>query len=101
CADLFAQRKPNRLSRRITRSCPCGARLLALTLHGGREAFGIDADSARLERILGEIERKAVGVVERKHRLPLEPVARLQRAALRIENGNAALERIAEARFLQ
>src|SRR5262249_50375867 len=64
-AGLSAQGKPPRLGGGVARAGPGGARLLALALHRGVEAFGIDADAARLERILGKVERKAVGIVER------------------------------------
>ena len=62
---------------------------------------GVDRDAARLERVLGEIERKAVGVVERERGLALEPVAALERAGLLVEDGKPALERLAEAGFLE
>ena len=44
------------------------------------KAAMIDADAARPQRILGEIERKAVGVVEREGDLALELVALLERS---------------------
>ena len=98
---LLAQAEPHRLGRRIARAGPGGARLLALALHGGVEAFGVDGDAARLERVLGQVERKAVGVVERERGLALEPVAALEAAALLVEDGEAALERLAEAGLLE
>src|SRR5262245_18386977 len=65
-AGFFAQAEPHRLGGSVARAGPGGARLFSLALHGGVEAFGIDGDTARLERVLGEIEWKPVGVVERK-----------------------------------
>ena len=65
-ADLVAQRKPERVGLRFARARPRGARELALPRHRGVEGGGVDADAARLERVLGEVEREAVGVVKRE-----------------------------------
>src|SRR5581483_9923935 len=71
-AAFFAQRKPDRLGRGFAGAGPGGARLLALALHRGVEAVDVDADAARLQRVLREVEREAVGVVERERGLALE-----------------------------
>src|SRR5262249_24397406 len=100
-ADLFAQREPHRIGSRLARARPGGARLLALALHGGVEAFELDADAARALRMLGEVERKAVGVVERERDLAGKIVAARERAARLVENREPALERLAEAALLE
>ncbi len=53
------------------------------------------------QRVLGEIEREAIGVVKRKRGDAVEHVALLERLARLIEDGQAALERVAEAGFLE
>ena len=54
-----------------------------------------------LQRVLREVERKAVGVVERERGLALELVALLEAAALLVEDRKPALQRLAEARLLE
>ena len=78
-----------------------GARLLALALHGVVETRQIDADAARAQRVLRQVERKAIGVVEREGGLAVEHGAFLQAGALLVEDGEAARERGAEARLFQ
>ena len=63
-AQPFAELEPDRLGLRLAGARPAGARLLLLAFHGAREAGRVDGDAARLERVLGEVEREAVGVVE-------------------------------------
>ena len=53
------------------------------------------------QRILGEIERKAEGVVERERGLALEIVAALERLGLLVEDRQAALQGLAEARLFE
>ena len=100
-AELLAQRKPDLLRRDVTRAGPCGARLGALLVHRVGEGRDIDADAARAQRILGEVERKAIGVVQRERGLAVEHVAFLEIAALVVEDRQALGQRLAEAGFLQ
>ena len=65
------------------------------------KAGEIDADAARPQRVLGEIERKPESVVKREGDLALEPVALLERSGLFIQDGKTALERLAKARLLE
>ena len=53
------------------------------------------------QRVLGEIERKAIGVVERERGLTLEPIALPEAATLLVEDGEPALQRLAKASFLE
>src|SRR4029077_9883971 len=87
--------------RRFAGAGPRRSRLFALALHGVGERGEIDTDAARLERVLGEIERKAVRVVEREGCDTVEHGAALEPFALLVEDRKAALERAAEARLLK
>jgi len=65
---------------------PRGTRLVAQALHRGVEGVGVDRDAARAQRILGEIERESVGVVEREGGLAGEPVAARQRCGFLVQD---------------
>ena len=58
----------------------------ALLLHGVGERRDVDADAARPQRVLGEVERKAVGVVQRERGHAVEHVAFLERLARLVED---------------
>src|SRR6202008_3015263 len=58
CAELLAQREPDALRRGLAASGPSRARFLALPIHRVSERRLIHADAARLQRVLGEVERK-------------------------------------------
>ena len=73
----------------------------ALPVHRVSEGGDVDADAARLQRVLGEIERKAIGVVQRERGVAVEHVALLQGRALLVEDGKPALQRLAETGLLQ
>ena len=88
-AEFLAQRKPDVLGGGIAASGPGRARLLALPVHRVGEGGDIDADAARFQRVLGEIERKAVGVVQRERGIAVEHVALLQGRALLVEDRQA------------
>src|SRR5690606_18038414 len=60
-ADAVADREPDGLGRGLAGAGPIGAGLGLLALHGGGEAIGIDGDAALAQRVLGQVERKAVG----------------------------------------
>src|SRR5262249_58505684 len=92
---------PPRLGRGIAGARPRSARLLALAFHRCVEGVGIDGDAARLERVLRQVERKAIGVVERERGLAVEPIALLEAPRLLVEDREPALERLAEAGLLE
>src|SRR4029450_444223 len=100
-AGFFAQAEPHRLGGGVARAGPGGARLLALALHRGVERIGIDGDAARLERILGEVERKAVGIVEREGGFAGKLRAAPQFLAALLEQRKPARERLAKSRLLE
>src|SRR4029077_7916809 len=97
---FFAQAKPDVLACGIARARPGRASLFALAVHGVGEGRLIDADPARFERSLGQIEREAVSVIERKGGVAIEHVALLQARALLIEDGKPAFQRLAGGRLL-
>ena len=76
-----------------------GARLFALLLHGGFEAVQVDLNLALAADVGGEIDRKAVGVVQREEHLAIERAARRQAAERPFENFHAVLKGFAEALF--
>ncbi len=79
-AEFLAQREPDILGRCLAGAGPCRARLFALPVHRVGEGGDVDADAARFQRVLGEIERKAVGVVQRERGVAVEHVAFFQPA---------------------
>ena len=100
-AELFAQRKPDVLARGIAGARPRRARLGLLLFHRVGERRLVDADAARLQRVLRQVEREAIGVVQRERGIAVEHVALLQASALLVEDRQAALQRLAEARLFQ
>ena len=100
-ADLLAQGEPHRFGRGLAGARPRGARHFALALHRHVEAVEVDGDAARPERILGEVERKAVSVVERESHFALEVVAAPEIRGRLVEDRQSALQGLAEAGFLQ
>ncbi len=100
-AELLAQRKPHRFLRRLARARPRGARLRALALHGVGESRDINANAARAQRVLREIEREAIGVVEREGGVAVEHVALLEAAAFLFQKGEPARQHVTEAGLLQ
>src|SRR6185437_6029030 len=95
-ADLLAQAEPDGFGRRFARARPRGARLLALAFHRVVERRQIDRDAACAQRILRQIERKTIGVIERESGLAVEHGALLQAGAFFVQDGEAALQRSAE-----
>src|SRR4051812_20516334 len=100
-AGALLHGKPHILRRRLPRAGPGRTGLLALALHSGVEGVRIDADAARLQGILRQVEREAVGVVERESRVAREVLALGEAAGFLVEDSEAALQGLAEAGFLQ
>src|SRR6266702_5021449 len=84
-AERLAQRKPDVLGRGIARTRPGRARLGFLLFHRIGERRLVDADAARLQRVLRQIKRKAVGVIQRERGVAVEHVAFLQAGTLLVE----------------
>ena len=101
-AQLLAQAEPDRLGGRFAGARPVLARFFALPLH--RDFANASVSTAMLrgrERVLGEIERKAIGVVELERGFALELVAGLEALGRLVEDREPALERLAKARLLE
>src|SRR6266849_5664338 len=90
--DQLTEAEPNRLCCGLARARPRGTRLGPLALHCRVEGTNIDPDAAGLQRVLGEVERKPIGVRERERHLALEVVALLETAAFLVEDCQAALQ---------
>ena len=69
--------------------------------HGHVELLDIDLDIPRLERILGKVQREAVGVVELEGHVARQRVAGLERSGRLVQQAQAARQRLAEADFLK
>lgn len=76
-----------------------GARLLALALHRRLEAGHVHLDLALATDVGGEINRKAVGVVQREQRGAVERVALGDLGQRAVQDLHAVFERFAEAFF--
>ena len=100
-ADPLAQAVPDRLGRGFARPGPGAAGLGALARHRGVEAVDVDRQAARAQRVLGEVEREAVGVVELEGGLAGKHAALRQRPRLVLEDCEPARERGAKARLLE
>src|SRR5574337_697774 len=99
--DPFAQAEPDGFRGGFARARPGASGFRALPLHRRAEAVEVDRKPARTQRVLGQIERKAISVVEAKGRLAGEHAARRQRLRLLLQDRKAARERGAKARLLE
>src|SRR6516164_2439560 len=68
-AELLTQGQPYRFRRRLARSDPAFARLLALARHRCLEALDRHPAALCAQYVLGEVEREAVGVVQSESNL--------------------------------
>ena len=100
-AKPVAQFVPDGFRGRLAGAGPAGAGLGLLPLHGVGEAGDVDRNAALAQRILREVERKAVGVVEPEGRLAVEHVARGQVLRRVGEQPEPARQGLAEPRFLE
>ena len=99
--ELLAQREPHAFGRSLAGASPSRTRLLALAVHRIGEGRDIDADAARFQGVLRQVEREAIGVVQREGGVAVEHVALFEGAALLIENRKAALQGLAETRLFE
>ena len=98
---FLLQRIPDGFGRRLARSSPGLARLGPLALHGGGEGVEVNADAARAQCVLRQIEREAVGIVKFERGFARQVCAAGKSPGLLVQNGKATHQRGAEARFLQ
>ncbi len=100
-AVLLGDVEPDRLIGHLARSGPGGARLGLLGRHGRIEPLGIDGAPLLAQRVLRQIERKAIGIVEPEGRLAGQGRALGQAGQFLVQKPQAALERLAKARLLE
>ena len=93
--------EPDRGIRLFARTRPCRPRLGLLGLHRGVEALGIDRAALFAQRVLRQIQREAVGIVELERRLAGQGRALGQALQFLVEQLEPAVQRGAEALFLQ
>ena len=98
-AGAVAHGKPQVFRGRFAGTGPGLARLGALALHRRDKTLRVDADAARAQCVLREIERKTVGVVKPEGRFAGKLRAFCKIAALLVENGETARERLAKSRL--
>jgi hypothetical protein len=99
-AEPLAQGQPLRPLRRLARAGPGLARHLALAIHGGLEAFQVDGDLSGPHRVLGQVERKAVGVVQLEGGLAGQHPAGGQTHCRLVQQGQTPAQGAAEAFLL-
>ncbi len=100
-AQGFAQLEPDARLGLLAGALPAGARLGPLALHGRLEAGEIDGHALGAQGVLGQIERKAVGVVELEGGLAGQLAAHRQARGRLLEQAQAAFQGLAKARFLE
>ena len=100
-AGFLADGEPHRLGRRLAGAGPGLAGLGALALHGGVEARHVDAETARAQRVLGEVEGEAEGIVQLECDLAGELAALRNIGGGLLEKPEAAFQGLLEARLLE
>ncbi len=65
-AEFLAQGEPDGFRRSLSRAGPRRARFVALRFHSGIEPINVDINATRFQRILRQIKREAVCIVERE-----------------------------------
>src|SRR5690606_27560803 len=99
-AGILADIEPDGVGRGVAGAGPAGARLLLPLRHRGFEAVEVDGKAARAQRVLGQVERKAVGVVEAEGGLASQRLAGLQPGYSVFQQRHAAAEGAQEAFLL-
>ena len=97
----LANPEPDRVARRIARARPGPPRRLALAFHADLEAPALDRAPLGAERILGEVEGEAVGVIELERRLPRQRRAGGEARGRVVKQAQAPGEGLLEAGLLQ
>ena len=99
--DPLADAEPDRVARGIARACPGPARRLALAFHTGLEAVALDRTPLGAERVFGEVDGEAEGVVKPERRLPRQGRAGGEPGGRLVEQAQAAREGLLEAGLLK
>ena len=100
-ADALLQAVPDGFGGGLAGAGPGGPGRLALALHRLAERVRVDADSARLQGVLRQVQGETVGVVEGEGGLAREVLARRQVAGLGVQDCEAALQGAAKPSLLQ
>src|SRR6516225_521280 len=99
--DFFAQCKPDRLLGGLARAGPGCSSLFTLPVHRVGERCNINRNTARAERVLSQVKRESVSVVERERSLAVEHRPFFKILAFLIENCEPAFEGATKSRFLE
>lgn len=100
-AGFVSDREPHRFGRGLARPGPGLARVLALARHRPGEALDIDGTALGAERVLGEIERKAVGIVKLERDLARERRIGSEPAHFFVQEFEPAVQGLLEAGLLE
>ena len=98
---LLLDVEPDRVGRGLAAAGPGGAGAAALLGHGGVEAIDIDRLALGAQRILGQVEREAVGVIELEGDLAGQGATLAEPAAFLGQKPEPALQQGAELHLLQ
>ena len=93
---LLAQSKPIRLGRFLPGADPAAPRFLALPRHRRVETLGRHLAAAAAQHVLGQIERKPIGVVEPEGNFARQRLVGTQPRGLLIEQAQPAFEGLPE-----
>ncbi len=99
--DLILDTKPNGFSCSFARTGPVGACFGLLTFHGDLETVGIDSHTTLTQRILREIEREAVSVVELESSLTIKTITFNELFGSIRKQAKAAFKRLAKTSFFK
>ena len=100
-AEILLEFVPKPFRGRLARTGPRLTCLGALPLHGRGEGGSIHADTFGLQRVLGEIVRKPVSVVELEGDLARQRVAGRKPFHRLVEETQAPVQSLAESRLFQ
>src|SRR4029079_4751756 len=99
--DFLAQREPDGLQCGLARSGPGCARFFALAVHRVGERCEVNGNAARAQRVLSEVEREAIRIVEREGSLAVEHRPSFEVFAFLVEDCEPTLEGATKARFFE
>ena len=100
-AQFIAQGEPEGVIGRFAGAGPGFARLRPLFLHRGFKARGVNRNAARLQRILRQVEREAIRVIEFEGDIARQHGPFGKRASCLIQQLQTAGQRVAETGFFQ
>ena len=95
-AERVAQFEPDAFGSGVAGAAPGGARAFALFRHGGVETVHVNRAVPLAQRILGEVERKSVGIVKAERNFPWQRFTFAEACDLFAEQSEAAFQHGAE-----